>query len=338
MQMFQKGRSMIEMLGVLAIIGVLSIGGLLGYRRAVNNHQANVILDDVNRFAFVILESNQAFEPYNNITGLEFTQTSPYFMNAFTEATSQQFAIMVTNVPKGVCEALLPKASVEYKVRTLAADTVQEIDKVSLRGKPYDSENTDICDNINDVVLYFGDVSKHCTHTGEKECTSYADCCYGEFCAFPDAIDCHTQGTGKCAPISAYAGESQIVNNQEWTHSTKNYDSTYGYLYWWGANDWCQAQGKQLASLGDLGCGHVSSSNYCTKSPTDASTGGTSAGLAYKGSVLRALQDGGWSSYAWHWLRDNHGCSADDIGIDSSRVYSNHHLNNKEQSILTLCH
>ena len=56
MQMFQKGRSMIEMLGVLAIIGVLSIGGLLGYRRAVNNHQANVILDDVSRFAFVILE------------------------------------------------------------------------------------------------------------------------------------------------------------------------------------------------------------------------------------------------------------------------------------------
>ena len=56
MKILQFGRSMIEILGVLAIIAVLSIGGLLGYRRAVNNHQANTILDDVNRFAFVILE------------------------------------------------------------------------------------------------------------------------------------------------------------------------------------------------------------------------------------------------------------------------------------------
>ena len=56
MQKIQFGRSMVEMLGVLAIIGVLSIGGLLGYRRAVNKYQANTILDDVNRFAFTIIE------------------------------------------------------------------------------------------------------------------------------------------------------------------------------------------------------------------------------------------------------------------------------------------
>lgn len=31
----QSGRSMVEMLGVLAIIGVLSIGGIAGYSRAM---------------------------------------------------------------------------------------------------------------------------------------------------------------------------------------------------------------------------------------------------------------------------------------------------------------
>ena len=54
--MKQIGRSMIEMLRVLAIIGVVSIGGIALYRRAVNYHQANSILDDVNRFAFAIIE------------------------------------------------------------------------------------------------------------------------------------------------------------------------------------------------------------------------------------------------------------------------------------------
>ena len=47
----QNGRSMIEMLGVLAIIGVLSIGGLAGYTMAMNRHRANQILDYVSRCA-----------------------------------------------------------------------------------------------------------------------------------------------------------------------------------------------------------------------------------------------------------------------------------------------
>ena len=51
MKKFQNGRSMIEMLGVLAIIGVLSIGGLAGYTMAMNRHRANQILDYVSRCA-----------------------------------------------------------------------------------------------------------------------------------------------------------------------------------------------------------------------------------------------------------------------------------------------
>lgn len=31
----EKGRSMIEMLGVLAIVGVLSVGGIAGYSKAI---------------------------------------------------------------------------------------------------------------------------------------------------------------------------------------------------------------------------------------------------------------------------------------------------------------
>ena len=39
-RMMQTGRSMIEMLGVLAIIGVLSIAGLWGYQLAIAKHKA----------------------------------------------------------------------------------------------------------------------------------------------------------------------------------------------------------------------------------------------------------------------------------------------------------
>ena len=56
MKNIQQGRSMIEMLGVLAIIGVLSIGGLAGYTMAMNRHRANQILDYVSR-AVVIAQT-----------------------------------------------------------------------------------------------------------------------------------------------------------------------------------------------------------------------------------------------------------------------------------------
>ncbi len=44
----QQGRSMVEMLGVLAIIGVLSIGGIAGYRWAMDKHMANQVLYEMN--------------------------------------------------------------------------------------------------------------------------------------------------------------------------------------------------------------------------------------------------------------------------------------------------
>ena len=37
----QSGRSMVEMLGVLAIVGVLSVGGIAGYSKAMNKYKMN---------------------------------------------------------------------------------------------------------------------------------------------------------------------------------------------------------------------------------------------------------------------------------------------------------
>lgn len=45
MRINEKGRSMIEMLGVLAIIGVLSVGGIAGYSKAMAKFKANKTID-----------------------------------------------------------------------------------------------------------------------------------------------------------------------------------------------------------------------------------------------------------------------------------------------------
>ncbi|MBO5284782.1 MAG: type II secretion system protein [Alphaproteobacteria bacterium] len=44
----ESGRSMIEMLGVLAIVGVLSVGGIAGYSKAMAKFKTNKLIDQVN--------------------------------------------------------------------------------------------------------------------------------------------------------------------------------------------------------------------------------------------------------------------------------------------------
>ena len=48
MRVNEQGRSMIEMLGVLAIVGVLSVGGIAGYSKAMNKFKTNKVIDQIN--------------------------------------------------------------------------------------------------------------------------------------------------------------------------------------------------------------------------------------------------------------------------------------------------
>ena len=71
----QSGRSMVEMLGVLAIIGVLSVGGIAGYSLSMRKHRANGVIDLASKYALLVygqyqqkisngeIEDKQWFEP-----------------------------------------------------------------------------------------------------------------------------------------------------------------------------------------------------------------------------------------------------------------------------------
>ncbi len=43
----ESGRSMIEMLGVLAIVGILSAGGIAGYSMAMQHHKTNTLIERI---------------------------------------------------------------------------------------------------------------------------------------------------------------------------------------------------------------------------------------------------------------------------------------------------
>jgi len=63
----QIGRSMIEMLGVLAIIGVLSVGGIAGYSKAMFKYRLN---NTVNQMSHIIARIRLAFIGQKSYSGM----------------------------------------------------------------------------------------------------------------------------------------------------------------------------------------------------------------------------------------------------------------------------
>ena len=55
------GRSMVEMLGVLAIIGVLSVGAIAGYSKAMNKYRLNKMLEQYNQLFGTITIHREEF-------------------------------------------------------------------------------------------------------------------------------------------------------------------------------------------------------------------------------------------------------------------------------------
>ena len=63
----ESGRSMIEMLGVLAIIGVLSVGGIAGYSKAMMKYRTNKTLDQI---SMIITNIRTLYANQQTYTGL----------------------------------------------------------------------------------------------------------------------------------------------------------------------------------------------------------------------------------------------------------------------------
>ncbi len=106
----ESGRSMVEMLGVLAIMGVLSIGAVAGYRWAMDKYEANEILNEVRKRA---ITSSQARISGHEIDLTEYGDNGringKYGVvadNAYN-GDDRFFTLTVSDIPQGVCDKVI---------------------------------------------------------------------------------------------------------------------------------------------------------------------------------------------------------------------------------------
>ena len=110
----QSGRSMIEMLGILVIVGVLSVAALFGFTYAMNKYRANETIHDVMLRATNVPMIDEFYKdrPNNPVYYFEFPDLGDYSSMGYLMLTSRDDAYgyvyrVDSEVPKKVCSLIL---------------------------------------------------------------------------------------------------------------------------------------------------------------------------------------------------------------------------------------
>ena len=100
----ETGRSMVEMLGVLAVMGVLSVSGVAMYTTAMNKHRANELLNAVSMRATALASQRMSGRALS-LSGFTDNTQGTSVINVNSENTDA-IEITITNVPVAVCKNL----------------------------------------------------------------------------------------------------------------------------------------------------------------------------------------------------------------------------------------
>ena len=196
------GRSMVEMLGTLAIMGVLSIGGIAGYRYAMDKYRANETIDELNKRAVVyatqVLNNTlQSGEPLSNGEFGDKTALG-YDIEANKSYYPDEFEVTLSNYPSEVCRDILKNYMIPYQI--------------IVSGKVYDptSDNYSICGEDGETApetlfVYTADLNQEKEVFEEKEVTTFY---YDEVCTPGEEF----ASQGQCYPCDSSG--SYYINEQ----------------------------------------------------------------------------------------------------------------------------
>ena len=115
----ESGRSMVEMLGVLAVMGILSVTAVAGFRTAMNKHHANELLNEASKRATVV--AMQAAQGKTTFSIAEFGNAKVQGADfGVVPVGTEHFAITVSKMDKAVCKNVLNSVGNKSQVRHLA--------------------------------------------------------------------------------------------------------------------------------------------------------------------------------------------------------------------------
>ena len=180
MKKYESGRSMVEMLGTLAIMGILSIGGIAGYNYGINKYRANTIINDI------MLRATDAIAQFDATGDANLSEWPTITAGKYTIGLEEEtIGIQVDGLPAQLCE--------------MVYNAIKDKADVKLNGTISDESTPVDCSNTNSMVFYVDntiDIARGEQTTPPTECTTNEGCselgvCMG--CIIEDG-----QETGHC--------------------------------------------------------------------------------------------------------------------------------------------
>ncbi len=207
----QEGRSMVEMLGVLAIIGVLSIGGIVGYRLAMNHYQASQIAHEMNMMRTdaqikiaqgtenLTLGSpydsgNIHFNNYGTTFACALANEEEVILNDVSCYAANAYYIELQEIPENVCQ---PLARLISGMDNLIDFYVNEPDAEGV-GK-------DTCDEGNNTLtaIFGADSDSNAIKCDDvSECPENLPICFNHMC-----VECETNAQCSARGKDPYCDE-----------------------------------------------------------------------------------------------------------------------------------
>ena len=219
MHISQSGRSMVEILGVLAVIGVLSIGALMGFRYAMDKYKANEIVNEVQLRAVDVVRAAQQ-GPLPTTTPFEYYEDCEHAFDEWPteisggfemnicpvqdeEGTDLAAAIVVKDVPRGVCLRLTEMDPHEY---------MENFRYLTVNGARYRGD-TALCQDDNTIVFVMFLEGEDAREGCAPDDTNCVDCTFDAECErnLCDCAYCDRE-TGTCVLEDNERGEPQVCN------------------------------------------------------------------------------------------------------------------------------
>lgn len=124
----ESGRSMIEMLGVLAIMGVITVGAITMISTAMRTQKRTAVNDEVMQIVTSVRQLHGEYDDFSNMNGatifgaIGMSAKNPYggtYEVAPNPANPRQFIVSITGLSQTDCQYFVTKAwsdSAEYQM------------------------------------------------------------------------------------------------------------------------------------------------------------------------------------------------------------------------------
>ena len=225
MKKSESGRSMVEMLGTLAIIGVLSIGGIAGYSYGMDKYRANQTMNEITLRSVDLMAQINNGNDNLTLDNWKNEKTTYPISLVFDEDTYSPL-IQVSNVPERVCEMIVKGMATQAAITVNSYYTIGQEDGG--------------CEDENNLTFYFGD-HEAC---GTNYCSGNTPVCHAESQTCVECVNssdcpsdkpvCNTSNICEACPAETPIWDS---SSKQCTGCTSNTDCSNGSLCWPSYNE-----------------------------------------------------------------------------------------------------